>query len=129
MIEGDFQAPNWLDLQRLHHNPRAGCMLVSPPTLRLGRARAPHGRRMLQSRGARAAPAAGTTIRSCLVTSEGDDTVERIGGIVAAGVEGLDIPRWTSWGYNRVAVRGRASLFWRRFGEDPARSVPSTAGL
>ena len=21
MIEGDFQAPNWLDLQRLHHNP------------------------------------------------------------------------------------------------------------
>ena len=22
MIEGDFQAPNWLDLQRLHHNPR-----------------------------------------------------------------------------------------------------------
>ena len=20
MIEGDFQAPNWLDLQRLHHN-------------------------------------------------------------------------------------------------------------
>jgi len=23
VIEGDFQAPNWLDLQRLHHN-RAG---------------------------------------------------------------------------------------------------------
>jgi hypothetical protein len=22
VIEGDFQAPNWLDLQRLHHNPR-----------------------------------------------------------------------------------------------------------
>jgi hypothetical protein len=21
VIEGDFQAPNWLDLQRLHHNP------------------------------------------------------------------------------------------------------------
>ena len=21
MIQGDFQAPNWLDLQRLHHNP------------------------------------------------------------------------------------------------------------
>ena len=20
MIQGDFQAPNWLDLQRLHHN-------------------------------------------------------------------------------------------------------------
>jgi hypothetical protein len=20
VIEGDFQAPNWLDLQRLHHN-------------------------------------------------------------------------------------------------------------
>ena len=23
MIEGDFQAPNWLDLQRLHHNPKS----------------------------------------------------------------------------------------------------------
>ena len=23
MIEGDFQAPNWLDLQRLHHNQNA----------------------------------------------------------------------------------------------------------
>jgi hypothetical protein len=22
VIEGDFQAPNWLDLQRLHHNPQ-----------------------------------------------------------------------------------------------------------
>ena len=22
MIQGDFQAPNWLDLQRLHHNRR-----------------------------------------------------------------------------------------------------------
>jgi hypothetical protein len=22
VIEGDFHAPNWLDFQRLHHNPR-----------------------------------------------------------------------------------------------------------
>ena len=52
-------------------------------------------------------------------TSEGDDTVERLGGIVAAGVEGLDIPGWTSWGYNRVRPRSGAIVL-ARFGEDPA---------
>jgi hypothetical protein len=25
VIEGDFQAPNWLDLQRLHHNHPENC--------------------------------------------------------------------------------------------------------
>jgi hypothetical protein len=30
VIEGDFQAPNWLDLQRLHHNPFAGPRIGSP---------------------------------------------------------------------------------------------------
>ena len=31
MIKGDFQAPNWLDLQRLHHNLIAQLMAVRRP--------------------------------------------------------------------------------------------------
>ena len=30
MIQGDFQAPNWLDPQRLHHNPYPGLRLYYP---------------------------------------------------------------------------------------------------
>ena len=52
-------------------------------------------------------------------TSEGDDTVERVGGIVATSVERSEVPIWTSWGYNRVAVRSGA-VIEAFFGGDPA---------
>ena len=30
MIQGDFQAPNWLDLQRLHHNRQEDVRKLEP---------------------------------------------------------------------------------------------------
>ena len=43
VIEGDFQAPNWLDLQRLHHNLREhrvrALPLLQRPAARAGRRR------------------------------------------------------------------------------------------
>jgi hypothetical protein len=63
-------------------------------------------------------------------TSEGDDTVECVRGVVATGPDPEKLSTWTSWGYNRVAPRAGARVE-ARFGEDPAliRSADGRVGI